>query len=45
MLRQIAAEKITDYLDGKVSQAELVDWAERAMMDADFDEADTEGSH
>ena len=22
----------------KLSQAELVDWAERAMMDADFDE-------
>ena len=30
--RQIAADKIADYLHGKVSQAELVDWAERAMM-------------
>ena len=40
--RQIAADKIADYLHGNVSQAELVDWAERAMMDADFDEADTE---
>ena len=40
--RQIAAEKIADYLHGKISQAELVDWAERAMMDSDFDEADTE---
>jgi hypothetical protein len=40
--RQIAAEKITDYLHGKISQADLVDWAERAMMDADFDEADTD---
>src|SRR6266480_3720194 len=40
--RQIVADKIADYLYGKVSQAELVDWAERAMMDADFDEADTE---
>ncbi len=39
---QIAADKIADYLHGKVSQAELVDWAEHAMMDADFDEADTE---
>ena len=38
--RQIAAKKIGDYLHGKVSQAKLVDWAERAMMDADFDEAD-----
>jgi len=40
--RQIAAEKIADYLQGKVSQAELVDWSERAMMDAEFDEADVE---
>ena len=40
--RQIVADKIADYLHGKVSQAELVDWAERAMMDADFDEADIE---
>ena len=40
--RQIVADKIADYLHGKISQAELVDWAERAMMDADFDEADTE---
>ena len=40
--RQIAADKIADYLHGKVSQAELVDWAEDAMMEADFDEADTE---
>ncbi len=40
--RQIAADKIADYLHGKVTQAELVDWAERAMMDAKFDEADLE---
>jgi hypothetical protein len=40
--RQIAAEKIADYLHGKVGQAELVDWSERAMMDAEFDEADIE---
>ena len=38
--RQTVADKITDYLHGKVSQAELVDWAERAMMDGDFNEAD-----
>src|SRR5256885_14526954 len=38
--RQIVAEKITDYLHGKLGQAELVDWAERAMMDAGFDQAD-----
>jgi len=40
--RQITADKIADYLHGKVSQAELVDWAERAMMDAEFEEADME---
>jgi hypothetical protein len=40
--RRVVADKIADYLHGKVSQAELVDWAERAMMDADFDEAHTE---
>jgi hypothetical protein len=38
--RRIVADKITDYLHGKVSQAQLVDWAERAMMEADFDEPD-----
>jgi len=40
--RQIVADKIADYLHGKVSQAELVDWAEGMMMDADFDKADTD---
>jgi hypothetical protein len=40
--RRIAANKIADYLHGKVSQTELVDWSERAMMDAEFDEADAE---
>ena len=40
--RQIVADKIADYLYGKVSEAKLVDWAERAMMDADFDEAETD---
>ena len=36
--RQIVADKIADYLHGKVSQAELVDWAEGTMMDAEFDD-------
>jgi hypothetical protein len=40
--RQTVADKITDYLHGKVSQAELVDWAEHVMMDAEFEEADTD---
>jgi hypothetical protein len=38
--RQIVADKIAEHLHGKLSQAELVDWAERAMMGADFDESD-----
>ena len=38
--RQIVADKIAEYLHGKLSQAKLVDWAEHAMMDADFDESD-----
>ena len=40
--RQIVVDQMADYLNGKVSQAELVDWAECAMMDADFDQGDTE---
>jgi len=38
--RQIVADKITEYLHGKLSQAELVDWAERVMMDTDFEDTD-----
>ncbi|HEX3857480.1 MAG TPA: hypothetical protein VHY30_09320 [Verrucomicrobiae bacterium] len=40
--RQIVAEKLADYLHGEASQAGLVDWAERAMMEADFEERDAE---
>ena len=40
--RQITADKIADYLHGKLSQAQLVDWAEGAMMNAQFDLADAE---
>jgi len=40
--RQFVADKIADYLHGKLGQAELVDWAERAVMDAEFDKADTD---
>jgi hypothetical protein len=40
--RQIVADKITEYVHGKLSQADLVDWAERAVMDADFDEPDAD---
>ena len=40
--RQTVAEKLTAYLQGRVSQSQLVDWAERAVMDAEFEERDTE---
>ena len=40
--RQIVADKIADYLHGTVSQTELVDCAECAMMDADFDKSDVD---
>lgn len=40
--RQITADKIADYLHGKLSQAQLVNWAEGAMMNAEFDPADAE---
>ncbi len=40
--RQVTADKVADYLHGNISQADLVDWAERGLMDADFEEADTQ---
>ena len=40
--RQITANKIADYLHGKLNQAQLVDWAEAAMMNAEFDPPDAE---
>lgn len=40
--RKITAAKIAGYLQGKLSQAQLVDWAEGAMMNAQFDSTDAE---
>ncbi len=40
--RQITADKIADYLHGQLSQAQLVDWAERALMNAQFEPRDAE---
>ena len=39
--KQAVAGKIADYLHDRITQAQLVDWAENAMMDAEFDERDT----
>lgn len=35
--RKAAAEKIAAYLHHQISLAQLVDWAEQQIMDADFD--------
>lgn len=40
--RQEVARKLIDYLHHRITLAELVDWAEWAMMEADFDERDFE---
>ncbi len=36
--RHAVADKLTAYLYHNISLGELVDWAEWAMMEADFDE-------
>jgi cobyrinic acid a,c-diamide synthase len=36
--KQIAAEKIAAYLHHGITLAQLVDWAESAMMEGEFDE-------
>ena len=38
--RQTVARKLMDYLYHRITLAELVDWAEWAMMDADFETRD-----
>jgi hypothetical protein len=40
--RQMTADKIADYLHGKLSQAQLVDWAEGAMMNGQFEPTDAD---
>ncbi len=36
--RSEVVEKLIDYLEHHITHAELVDWAESAMMEADFEE-------
>ncbi len=38
--REILASRLRDYLQHRISRATLVDWAERAMMDEQFDHRD-----
>jgi hypothetical protein len=39
--KQAVAEKIAAHLQHRVTLPQLVDWAENAMMDGEFDEKDT----
>jgi hypothetical protein len=38
--KQTVADQIAAYLHHKITAAQLVDWAERAMMDGEFAERD-----
>ena len=40
--RENVAQKLADYLRGQIDQAALVDWAEHAMMEGEFDLADSD---
>ena len=40
--RDIVAAHLRDYLQHRTSRAALVEWAERAMMDEEFDDRDLE---
>ena len=40
--RAATADKLRDYVQGTIGQADLVDWAERAMMVGEFETADAE---
>ncbi len=38
--KQTVAEKIAAYLHHRITLAQLVDWAEKSLMDEEFDEHD-----
>lgn len=38
--KQTVADRIADYLHHRITLAQLVDWAENALMDSEFDERD-----
>ena len=40
--RQAVADRIGEYLHHRITLAQLVDWAENALMEGDFDEKDAE---
>ncbi len=42
LTRKKVAKRLTEYLHNRITLKELVDWAESAMMEADFEEDDFE---
>ena len=40
--KQIVAEQFRSYLQHRITLPQLVDWAENAMMDVEFDDKDAE---
>ena len=38
--REVLASQLRDYLQHRVTRAALMEWAEHAMMEGDFDERD-----
>ena len=40
--KQTVAEQFAAYLQHRIALPQLVDWAENAMMDGEFDDKDTE---
>jgi hypothetical protein len=40
--KQTAAEKLAAYLHHEISRAQLVDWAENALLDGEFAEQDAD---
>ena len=40
--RDTVASQLRDYLQRRTTRAALIDWAERAMMEEDFDDRDLE---
>jgi hypothetical protein len=40
--RESVATQLRDYLQHRITRAALVDWAEHAVMDAEFEERDVE---
>jgi cobyrinic acid a,c-diamide synthase len=42
LTKQAVAERIADYLHHRISVAQLVDWAESALMEGELEEKDAE---